>query len=78
VAPPGWRCRLGRFSLRASPRHLRKRCTGSTLVAHTQHLPSIRNIPTRSKSPRIVFLGIHPTGIRHVRPPSSHSDHGVR
>jgi hypothetical protein len=32
------------------------------LVPHTQQLPSTRsNIPTRSKLPRVVFLGIYPT-----------------
>src|SRR6266851_9139764 len=37
--------------------------TCSTRAAHTQQLHSTRNIPAKSKLPRIISSGIQPTGI---------------
>jgi hypothetical protein len=47
----------------------RKVRTDSTQAIHRQELPSTRNVSTTSESPRIVFSGIQPTGIPHVRRP---------
>src|SRR6267142_757700 len=43
--------------------------TDNTQPVHTQELPSTRNVSTTSESPRVVFSGIQPTGIPHVRRP---------
>jgi len=48
------------------PREVR---TKSTQAVHTQELSSTRNVLTKSESSRVVFSGIQPTGIPHVRRP---------
>ena len=47
----------------------RKVHTDITQVVHTQGFPSTRDVSTTSESPRVVFSGIQPTGIPHVRRP---------
>jgi hypothetical protein len=43
--------------------------SNSSQAVHTQELPLTRNVSTTSESPRVVFSGIQPTGIPHVRRP---------
>jgi hypothetical protein len=52
------------------PAPTREGLTGSTRAAHTSRLPlAAQDILTKSEMPRIVFPGIQPTGIPHVRFP---------
>ena len=51
------------------PAPARKGQTGSTRAVHTRQLPLTQDVLTRSEAPRVVFSGIQPTGIPHVRCP---------